>query len=157
MMNGTILYFRHSLNMINLPTRPFPSWNGWIRSNFTWKSRISSKAVSYTHLCMIRCIYMNMLTTGLIYKTAMLSQTAYYFLSVSYTHLDVYKRQLLNKDFRSVPSTDVRVSFLFLPFSITFFPMVCPYIYLPVFFLSQDVYKRQAGYCSLSLATFSLE
>ena len=29
---------------------------------------------------MIRCIYMNMLTTGLIYKTSMLSQTSYYFL-----------------------------------------------------------------------------
>ena len=27
-MNGTILYFRHSLNIINLPTRPLPSWNG---------------------------------------------------------------------------------------------------------------------------------
>ena len=24
------MYFRHSLNIINLPTRPLPSWNGWI-------------------------------------------------------------------------------------------------------------------------------
>lgn len=32
MINGTILYFRHSLNIIICPSRPLPSWNGWIRS-----------------------------------------------------------------------------------------------------------------------------
>ena len=38
------------------------------------------QCIFQTLRCMIRCIYMNMLTTGLIYKTSMLSQTSYYFL-----------------------------------------------------------------------------
>ena len=50
-------------------------------------------------------------------------------------------RIFLNKDFQSAPSTDVRVSFLFLPFSITFFLMVCPCIYFPAFFLSQGLHN----------------
>ena len=29
-------FFRHSRNIIRRPTRPFPSWNGWILSNLTW-------------------------------------------------------------------------------------------------------------------------
>ena len=33
MINGTILCFKHSPNIISLPTLPFPSWNGWIHKN----------------------------------------------------------------------------------------------------------------------------
>ena len=40
-----MLFFRHSLNIIILPTRPFPSPNGWILSNLKWKSTISSKLI----------------------------------------------------------------------------------------------------------------
>lgn len=30
-------YFRQSLNSSSLPTRPLPSWKGWISSKCTWK------------------------------------------------------------------------------------------------------------------------
>lgn len=42
-MNGTIFQRRHSLNMIRRPTRSLPSWNGWMNSNRSWKSRMSTK------------------------------------------------------------------------------------------------------------------
>ena len=45
MMNGTILFARHSLNMMILPTRPLPSWNGWMRSNWQWKLMMSSSVL----------------------------------------------------------------------------------------------------------------
>ena len=40
MMNGITSWRRHSLNISNLPTRPFPSSKGKISSNRTWKSSI---------------------------------------------------------------------------------------------------------------------
>ena len=40
-----MLFLKHSLNIIILPTRPFPSPKGWMRSNLKWKSTISSKVI----------------------------------------------------------------------------------------------------------------
>ena len=40
-----MLFLKHSLNIIILPTRPFPSPNGCILSNLKWKSTISSKVI----------------------------------------------------------------------------------------------------------------
>ena len=45
MINGTMLFARHSLNIMSLPTRPLPSWKGWMRSNWQWKSMISSRVL----------------------------------------------------------------------------------------------------------------
>lgn len=35
MINGTMLFRKHSLNKISRPIRPFPSWKGWYSTPFS--------------------------------------------------------------------------------------------------------------------------
>ena len=49
-----------------LPTRPFPSWKGWIFSNFTWKFKISSSVTVKCSAYETKTTYLFSQTTSIV-------------------------------------------------------------------------------------------
>lgn len=74
-----MLCLRHSLNIIRRPTRPLPSWKGWMDSKRTWKSRISSKVILDLELYSLsRALIASATSAGFVVSLPPTSAVAHY-------------------------------------------------------------------------------